>query len=156
MRALRGEAGDDLVSLRPTWSSTVRGAAEVVDALEVFDRLPNGFDTEVSERGERLFGDQRQLVALTRAIIFDPRILVLDEATSGIDVATEARVQRGLARLLAGRTALVIAHRVSTIRSADRVVVLADGRVVEQGSPAELRAAGGHYAQLEAESERVV
>ncbi len=104
---------------------------------------------------ERLSGGQRQLVALARAIITDPRILVLDEATSSIDVATEARVQRGLARLLAGRTALVIAHRVSTIRGADRVVVLDAGRVVEQGSPMELRAAGGHYAELEAESERM-
>jgi ABC-type multidrug transport system fused ATPase/permease subunit len=134
----------------------VRAAAEAVDALEVFERLPNGLDTEVGERGERLSGGQRQLVALARAIITDPRILVLDEATSSIDIATEARVQRGLARLLAGRTALVIAHRVSTIRGADRVVVLDAGRVVEQGSPAELRAAGGHYAQLEAESERVI
>ena len=82
-------------------------------------------------------------------------VRVLDEATSSIDVATEGRVQRGLARLLAGRTSLVIAHRLSTIQGADRVVVLEAGRVVEQGSPAELRAAGGPYAQLEAESERV-
>jgi ABC-type multidrug transport system fused ATPase/permease subunit len=134
----------------------VRAAAEAVDALEVFERLPGGLDTEVGERGERLSGGQRQLVALARAIIIDPRILVLDEATSSIDVATEARVQRGLARLLAGRTAIVIAHRVSTIRGADRVVVLDGGRIVEQGSPADLRAAGGQYAQLEAESERVV
>jgi ABC-type multidrug transport system fused ATPase/permease subunit len=133
----------------------VRAAAEAVDALEVFERLPNGLRTEVGERGERLSGGQRQLVSLARAIIADPRILVLDEATSSIDVATEARVQRGLARLLAGRTSLVIAHRVSTIRGADRVVVLEAGRVVEQGPPAELRAAGGQYAQLEAESERV-
>ena len=93
-------------------------------------------------------------MSLARAIIVDPRILVLDEATSSIDVATEARVQHGLARLLAGRTSLVIAHRLSTIRGADHVVVLEAGRVVEQGSPAELRAAGGHYARLEAESER--
>jgi ATP-binding cassette subfamily B protein len=133
----------------------VRAAAEAVDALAVFDRLPDGLDTEVGERGERLSGGQRQLVALARAIIIDPRILVLDEATSSIDVATEGRVQRGLARLLAGRTALVIAHRVSTIRGADRVVVLDAGRVVEQGSPEELRAAGGHFAELEAESERL-
>jgi ATP-binding cassette, subfamily B, bacterial len=88
-------------------------------------------------------------------MITDPRILVLDEATSSIDVATEARVQRGLARLLAGRTSLVIAHRLSTIRGADHVVVLEAGRVVEQGSPADLRTAGGHYAQLEAESDRL-
>jgi ATP-binding cassette subfamily B protein len=134
----------------------VLAAAEAVDALEVFQRLPDGLDTEVGERGERLSGGQRQLVSLSRAIIIDPRILVLDEATSSIDVATEARVQRGLARLLAGRTSLVIAHRLSTIQGADRVVVLEHGHVVEQGSPEELRAAGGHYAQLEAESERLV
>jgi ABC-type multidrug transport system fused ATPase/permease subunit len=139
-----GASGDD-----------VRAAADAVDALEVFERLPNGLDTEVGERGERLSGGQRQLVALARAISIDPRILVLDEATSSIDVATEARVQRGLARLMAGRTSLVIAHRLSTIQGADHVVVLEAGRVVEQGSPAQLRAAGGHYARLEAESERV-
>jgi ATP-binding cassette subfamily B protein len=133
----------------------VRAAAEAVDALEVFERLPNGLHTEVGERGERLSGGQRQLVSLARAIIIDPRILVLDESTSSIDVATEARVQRGLARLLGGRTSLVIAHRLSTIRGADRVVVLQSGRVVEQGSPQDLRAAGGHFAQLEAESERL-
>ena len=133
----------------------IRAAAEAVDALEVFERLPEGLETEVGERGERLSGGQRQLVSLARAIIVDPRILVLDEATSSIDVATEGRVQRGLGRLLAGRTSLVIAHRLSTIQGADRVVVLDAGRVVEQGSPAALRAAEGHYARLEAESERV-
>jgi ATP-binding cassette subfamily B protein len=94
-------------------------------------------------------------VSLARAMITDPRILMLDEATSSIDAATEARVQRGLDRLMAGRTSLVIAHRLSTIRGADRVVVLEAGRIVEQGSPAELRAAGGHYAKLQAESERL-
>ena len=151
-----GSVGHNIAWARPGASDDdVRAAAEAVDALEVFERLPNGLRTEVGERGERLSGGQRQLVSLARAIIIDPRILVLDEATSSIDVATEARLQRGLARLLAGRTSVVVAHRLSTIRGADRVVVLDAGRVVEQGSPAELRAAGGHYAQLEAESERV-
>jgi ABC-type multidrug transport system fused ATPase/permease subunit len=151
-----GSLAHNIAWARPGVSTDeVRAAAEAVDALEVFERLPQGLDTEVGERGERLSGGQRQLVALARAIITDPRILVLDEATSSIDAATEARVQRGLARLLAGRTSLVIAHRLSTIQGADRVVVLEAGRVVEQGPPAELRAAGGHFAQLEAESERV-
>ena len=151
-----GSVAHNIAWARPGASvDDVRAAAEAVDALEVFERLPNGLGTEVGERGERLSGGQRQLVALARAIIIDPRILVLDEATSSIDVATEARVQRGLARLLAGRTSLVIAHRLSTIRGADRVVVLEGGGVIEQGSPEELRAAGGHYAQLEAESERL-
>jgi ATP-binding cassette subfamily B protein len=151
-----GSVAHNIAWARPGSSTDdVRAAAEAVDALEVFERLPNGLDTEVGERGERLSGGQRQLVALARAIIVDPRILVLDEATSSIDVATETRVQRGLARLLAGRTSLVIAHRLSTIRGANHVVVLEAGRVVEQGSPDELRAAGGHFARLEAESERV-
>jgi ATP-binding cassette subfamily B protein len=151
-----GSVADNIARARPGMSiNDVRAAADAVDALEVFEHLPNGLRTEVGERGERLSGGQRQLVALARAIIIDPRILVLDEATSSIDIATEARVQRGLARLLAGRTSLVIAHRLSTIQGADRVVVLEAGRVVEQGSPAQLRDAGGHYAQLEAESERL-
>jgi ABC-type multidrug transport system fused ATPase/permease subunit len=151
-----GSVAHNIVWAKPGASvDDVRAAAEAVEALEVFERLPNGLRTEVGERGERLSGGQRQLVSLARAMITDPRILVLDEATSSIDVATEARVQRGLARLLAGRTSLVIAHRLSTIRGADRVVVLEAGRVVEQGSPAELRTAGGHYARLEAESERL-
>jgi len=149
-----GSVADNIAWARPGASADeVRAAAEAVDALEVLERLPDGLDTEVGERGERLSGGQRQLVALARAIITDPRILVLDEATSSIDAATEARVQRGLARLLAGRTSLVIAHRLSTIQGADRVVVLEAGRVVEQGPPAELRAADGHFAQLEAASE---
>ena len=149
-----GSVADNIAWARPgTSADEVRAAAEAVDALEVLERLPDGLDTEVGERGERLSGGQRQLVALARAIIIDPRILVLDEATSSIDAATEARVQRGLARLLAGRTSLVIAHRLSTIQGADRVVVLEAGRVVEQGPPAELRAADGHFAQLEAASE---
>jgi len=149
-----GSVADNIAWARPGASADeVRAAAEAVDALEVLERLPDGLDTEVGERGERLSGGQRQLVALARAIIIDPRILVLDEATSSIDAATEARVQRGLARLLAGRTSLVIAHRLSTIQGADRVVVLEAGRVVEQGPPAELRAADGHFAQLEAASE---
>jgi ATP-binding cassette subfamily B protein len=151
-----GSVAHNIAWARPGASADdVRAAAEAVDALEVFARLPDGLDTEVGERGERLSGGQRQLVSLARAVIVDPRILVLDEATSSIDVATETRVQRGLSRLLAGRTSLVVAHRLSTIRGADRVVVLADGRVAEQGAPAELRAAGGVYAELEAESERV-
>jgi ATP-binding cassette subfamily B protein len=150
-----GSVAHNIAWARPGASvDDVRAAAEAVDALEVFERLPNGLRTEVGERGERLSGGQRQLVSLARAIIIDPRILVLDEATSSIDVATEARVQHGLEQLLAGRTSLVIAHRLSTIRGADRVAVLDSGRVVEQGSPQELRAAGGHYARLEAESER--
>ena len=118
-----GSVAHNIAWARPGASDgAVRAAAEAVDALEVFERMPHGLDTEVGERGEQLSGGQRQLVALARATIVDPRILVLDEATSSIDVATEV-VQHGLARLLAGRTSLVIAHRLSTIRGADHVVV---------------------------------
>ena len=97
-------------------------------AHEFIERLPDGYDTEVGERGGHLSAGQRQLVAFARAAAADPRILILDEATSNVDVHTEARIERGLRRLLAGRTAIVIAHRLSTIRDAGRIVVLDHGR----------------------------
>lgn len=141
---------ENLAWARPGASlEELRAAADAVGALSVLDRLPHGLDTQVGERGERLSGGQRQLVALARAMLMDPALLVLDEATASIDVATEARVQRGLERLREGRSALVIAHRLSTIRGADRIVVLDAGQIVEQGTPAELLAAGGRYAALE-------
>ncbi|HYN51427.1 MAG TPA: ABC transporter ATP-binding protein, partial [Thermoleophilaceae bacterium] len=126
----------------------VREAAIAVGAHEFIERLPDGYDTEVGERGGQLSAGQRQLVAFARAAAADPRILILDEATSNVDVRTEAQIERGLRRLLAGRTALVIAHRLSTIRGAGRIVVLDRSRIVEQGTHEELLEAEGAYAAL--------
>jgi len=126
----------------------VRAAATAVGAQEFISALPHGYDTEVGERGAQLSSGQRQLIAFARALIADPRILVLDEATSNVDLHTEGRIEMGLRRLLAGRTAIVIAHRLSTIRQAGRIVVLEHGRVVEQGTHDELVAAGERYYKL--------
>jgi len=126
----------------------IRHAAAAVGADEFISELPHGYDTQVGERGAQLSSGQRQLIAFARALIADPRILVLDEATSNVDLHTEGRIEQGLRRLLAGRTAIVIAHRLSTIRQAGRIVVLEHGHIVEQGTHQELLDARGRYYEL--------
>jgi ATP-binding cassette subfamily B protein len=126
----------------------VREAVRSLDVTDLFEELPRGFDTEVGEKGAGLSLGQRQLVCFARAMLADPRILILDEATSSVDAVTEARLQQALAKLLRGRTSFVVAHRLSTIRHADQVMVLERGRVIEQGTHTELLRRGGHYADL--------
>ena len=126
----------------------VEAAARAIGAEPVILELPDGYDTEVGERGALLSAGQRQLVAFARAWLADPALLILDEATSNLDVATEARVQQALRRLRQGRTTIIIAHRLSTVVEADQIAVIEDGRVVEVGPPEDLIAHGGRFADL--------
>ena len=126
----------------------ILAAARAVGADEFIERLENGYETQLGERGSRLSLGQRQLVAFARALLADPRILILDEATSSVDIGTERKIERALRRLLHGRTAFIIAHRLSTIRDADLIVVLEHGKVVEKGTHDELLALRGLYTSL--------
>ena len=136
----RPEAGDD----------EVRAAAEAAGAAAFLDTLPEGYDTFLGEKGTRLSGGQKQRLALARAVLRNPAVLLLDEATSALDAESERAVQAALERLMAGRTTIVIAHRLATVQKADRIVVMDEGRVVAEGTHRSLLARGGLYARLAA------
>ena len=143
-----GSIRENIRYAREVSDEAVEAAARAVGAHDFIARLPEGYDTPVYERGVNLSQGQRQLIALARAVAADPRLIILDEATASVDSHTEALIQEALRTALRGRTAIVIAHRLSTVRSADRIVVLEGGRIVEQGSHGELVRRGGLYAQL--------
>ncbi|RYG41931.1 ATP-binding cassette domain-containing protein, partial [bacterium] len=132
----------------------VERAARLANVAEFAERLPEGYETPIGERGVTLSGGQRQRVAIARAILKDPRVLILDEATSALDNQSEALVREALDRLMAGRTTLVIAHRLSTIQTADRIAVMGEGKIVENGTHDALMRKNGLYAALIAAGER--
>jgi ABC-type multidrug transport system fused ATPase/permease subunit len=147
-----GSVSDNIRLARPRASEAdVCATLRALGCLDLLGALPRGLETQVGEKSAALSLGQRQLICFARALLADPRIVVLDEATSAIDSVTEARLQRALEILLRGRTAFVVAHRLSTIRKADVVLVLDQGRIVERGTHATLLAAGGVYAQLHEE-----
>ncbi|MGW4888965.1 ABC transporter ATP-binding protein [Streptomyces murinus] len=144
-----GTVADNIAIGRPDASrAEIERAAKVIGAHEFISALPDGYDTDVRKRGGRISAGQRQLVAFARALLADPAVLILDEATSSLDIPGERAVQRAMSTVLRGRTAVVIAHRLSTVEIADRVLVMADGRVIEDGRPAELIAGTGRFADL--------
>jgi ATP-binding cassette subfamily B protein len=146
-----GTVADNIALGKPdATSDEIRAAAEAVGAAEFIQGLPDGYDTDVNKRGGRVSAGQRQLISFARAFLANPAVLILDEATSSLDIPSERLVQDALQTLLKDRTALIIAHRLSTVAIADRVLVMEHGRVVEDGTPADLIAGTGRFAQLHA------
>jgi ATP-binding cassette subfamily B protein len=144
-----GTIGENIAFARPDASDDeIHQAVRAVGLEEVIERVPNGIDTVVHERGQTLSSGERQLLALARAFLAHPRVLVLDEATSNLDLQSETKIEAALDVLLENRTAILIAHRLSTAMRADRIVVVDDGRIVEMGSHLELVALGGRYAEM--------
>ena len=144
-----GTVADNIRYGRPgATDADVAAAAKQLGDGSWLEDLPQGINTDVGERGARLSLGQRQLVALARVLLQDPAILLLDEATASIDPFTETQVQDALATVLSGRTSIVIAHRLSTVRAADRIIVLRNGEIIEEGNHDGLLAQGGHYAEL--------
>ncbi|HLS92261.1 MAG TPA: ABC transporter ATP-binding protein [Microbacterium sp.] len=144
-----GSVADNIALGRPDASmDEIVAAAKAVGAHEFIEQLPDGYDTDVNKRGGRVSAGQRQLVSFARAFLADPAVLILDEATASLDIPSERMIQEALQTLLADRTAIIIAHRLSTVEIADRVLVMEHGRIIEDGTPAELTAGTGKFAQL--------
>ena len=140
--------GNIRLGRRDATDEEVLAAARAANCDEFVGRLPQGYNTMIGENGSRLSGGERQRISIARALLKGAPIVLLDEATASLDVENETEVQEALSNLLAGKTVIVIAHRMRTVMSADKIVVLEDGRVAEQGAPAELMAAGGLFARM--------
>jgi len=144
-----GTVAENIRYGRPEASDAeIQAMARRIGGGEWLETLPNGLNSQVGERGGRLSMGQRQLVALTRVLVQDPRIFILDEATASVDPFTESQIQQALDMIMNGRSSIIIAHRLSTVRSADRIIVLRQGQIIEEGSHEQLMEQGGHYAEL--------